>query len=426
MSSSGRKAYRVYLILSAASAFFFTLWSTVSSVYRVETAHLDPLQLVLVGTVLETSAFLFQVPTGLFADTYGRKRSIILGTVLIGSGFVLEGSLPVFGAILLAQAIWGIGDTFTTGATEAWIADEVGDDRAGQAYLRGAQAVQAASIVGAVASVALASIRLNVPMLLGGALTIVLGIALVFVMPEHGFRRSAEKVSPSWREMRALAGESGRLLRTRPVLLTILGIGVIAGMASEGVDRLSAAHFLLDIGLPPLGHLDPVVWFGILNVVTMGLSIVATEGMRRRVDTTSHAKMARLLLGVNVLLIVSVVAFGLAGNFALALATFWSLSLLRQVNQPLYTAWLNQGLEPRVRATVLSMSGLADAGGQIIGGPLVGLVGNLASIRAAIVVAGAALTPALALFARVLRQGGDVPGEHAAVATEQASAIVER
>ena len=48
---------------------------------------------------------------------------MIIGFFLIGAGFIFEGSVPVFAAVLAAQVIWGAGYTFISGALEAWIAD---------------------------------------------------------------------------------------------------------------------------------------------------------------------------------------------------------------------------------------------------------------------------------------------------------------
>jgi MFS transporter, DHA3 family, tetracycline resistance protein len=62
-----------------------------------------------------------------------------------------------------------------------------------------------------------------------------------------------------------------------------------------------------------------------------------------------------------------------------------------------------------VRATVISISGQADALGQAGGGPVLGVIGNLFGIRAALVAAGFVLTPALALYARAMRHGGREP-----------------
>src|SRR5215470_712971 len=97
-------AYRVYLLMSGASALFFTLVFSVNMVYQVQNVGLSPLELVLVGTTLDVS--LFEIPTGVVADVYSRRLSLIIGFVLIGAGFIVEGSVPAFGAIILAQVLW--------------------------------------------------------------------------------------------------------------------------------------------------------------------------------------------------------------------------------------------------------------------------------------------------------------------------------
>ena len=72
-------AYKVYLALQGASSLIFAVIFTVNILYQVTMAELSPLQLVLVGTVLELSIFLFEVPTGVIADVYSRRLSIIIG-----------------------------------------------------------------------------------------------------------------------------------------------------------------------------------------------------------------------------------------------------------------------------------------------------------------------------------------------------------
>ena len=58
---------------------------------------------------------------------YSRRRSVLIGMFLYGLGFLMEGALPWFAPVLLAQVVWGCGDTFITGALEAWIASEEED-----------------------------------------------------------------------------------------------------------------------------------------------------------------------------------------------------------------------------------------------------------------------------------------------------------
>ncbi len=78
-------------------------------VYFVTVAHLNPLQLVLVGTSMELSIFVFEIPTGVVADTISRRLSVIIGVFIIGVGTFLMGFIPQFLPILVAQIDLGFG-----------------------------------------------------------------------------------------------------------------------------------------------------------------------------------------------------------------------------------------------------------------------------------------------------------------------------
>lgn len=416
-----RNAYGVYLLLSGLSAMFLNLYGAVAAVYRVETAGLNPLQLVLVGTALEVAAFVAGIPTGILADIFSRRLLVVIGFLLEGIGFALEGAIPVFATILLAQVLWGAGAMCIDGAMEAWIAGEVGDDRLGHVFIRGSQVGQICGIVGIIGAGLLASVRYNLPLLVGGALTFALGIVAAFLMPETGFsrQRHAEGVPESvWHSVRTTLGQSSRLVRRSPILLTLLAVAAFYGISSEGFDRLWEAHFLLDVHLPGLGTLNPVLWFSIILIAAELLSIGATELARRRVDTQSHVAVARALFAINALLIVAVIVFGLTVSFPLAVAAYLMAGVLRTTRQPIYLAWLTQTIDARVRATVLSIISQLDAFGQIAGGPVIGVIGNMRSIRAALVATSITLTPALLLFARATRLKVVLPADNEALAAE--------
>lgn len=93
---------RVYLFIEFAASACFSMMFVVTSLYEATIAGLTPVQLILVGTALEISAFVFEVPTGIVADVYSRRLSIIIGYVLMGIGFLVEGLFPAFIPILLA------------------------------------------------------------------------------------------------------------------------------------------------------------------------------------------------------------------------------------------------------------------------------------------------------------------------------------
>lgn len=397
------RAYPVYLLLTSVSALLRSMFFTAAAVYYVTVVGLNPFQLVLVGTTLMVVILVSEVPTGVVADVYSRRLSIIIGNLLIGCGFVLEGLVPHFAAILTSQLIWGIGVTFMSGATEAWIADEVGEANVGPVYLRGAQAGQVGALVGIALGIGLASVQLNLALVAAGVTSIMLGIVLLLIMPEHGFTPKPRGERSSWQSLGQTLRQGLRMVRRRPVLTTILGIAFFYGMASETYDRLWEVHFLGNFAFPSLLSREPVVWFGAIRATALVLSVVMVELARRRLDTTSSVAATRALFGLTLLLLLGVVGFGLAASFPLALVAYLGAYLCRETIGPIFTAWLNQGLDSQVRATVLSLTGQVDAIGQIAGGPLFGALATAQGTPTAMVTAGLVLAPALLLFLRAMR-----------------------
>jgi MFS transporter, DHA3 family, tetracycline resistance protein len=397
-------AYRVYLSLAILVDFLFSMIFTASAVYQVTRVGLTALELVLVGTTLELSVFLFEVPTGVIADVFSRRLSIIVGYFVIGLGFLVEGSFPFFTAILLAQVLWGVGYTFTSGATEAWISDEIGEQAAGQAFLRSNQLGQISGLLGIIAGALLGSLRINLPIQLGGLLIMAIGVFLILVMPERGFKPTPREDRNSWQHMLYTFRAGVAVVRRRPALLNILLIGLFYGLYSEGFDRLWTKNLLDNFTLPLSGVLQPVVWFGILRGVGVILTAGASEITQRRVHTDNFNSVARSLMGLTVVLILALLVFAQTPWLALAMLAYWVIYVARNLIGPLYTAWVNQRLESGVRATVISMSSQVDAIGQITGGPVVGWIGSALSVQAAITVSGLILTPILPLYRRALRQ----------------------
>jgi DHA3 family tetracycline resistance protein-like MFS transporter len=399
----------VYLVLHATGPLFFSMLAVTNLVYQVEVAHLDPLRLLLVGSVLELTCLVFQVPTGLFADAFSRRWAVAVGIGVMGAGFILEGAIPQFISILIAQVIWGLGATLSDGAEDAWITDEVGEERAGRLFLRASQIAQVAALVGIFIGVGLASIRLNLPLLIGGGLMVLLGIYLGFAMTEPGYKAIPRVARGSLAGMAVGARSSLAALRRRPLILTILAITVVFGLSGEGVDRLWQVHFLKEIGLPRFMGLSPVLWFGLISGGSTVIGIAVTQVIRRRLDLDNHVHVTRSLFGFTALRALMLVGFALATNLFVAIGFLWVASVMRQAFAPVQRAWLNQSLDSSNRATLFSVDSQADALGQIVGGPIIGVVASGVSIRAALVSTAALLGLALPLFARALAQAPGLP-----------------
>lgn len=392
-------AYPLSVGMSAVEGLAIATVITTSLVYQVETVGLNALQLVLVGTVLETTVFFFEIPTGVVADVFSRRLSVVIGLALTGAGFVLAGSVPFFTVLLVAQIVWGFGVTFVSGARTAWLADEVGAQRLPNALLRGSQASLVGGLVGASLSVALASIDRSLPLIVGGFMYLGLALFCALTMTEHGFRTVPAHERETFKTMAHTLFQALNVIRQRRLLILVVMVPFLFGASSEVPDRLSTPFLLQTITLPPLGPLDPVAWFGLSSYISMGLGFILLEVVRRTVDTTKDRVVARALLALQALYIGSLVAFGLAISFPVAMAMFWARGPLRRASGPLLTAWQNRFVPSRVRATVLSFGGQVDAVGQMIGGPLLGAVALGLSLRVGFLAAAAVLLPVVIVFA---------------------------
>lgn len=421
-------AYRIYIAMRFADGLLFYIYATMSMVYQATVVGLNPLQLVLVGTVLETSYFLAEIPTGVVADVYSRRLSIVIGFIVMGAGFALSGAIPLFAAVVLGQVIWGAGATFLSGAVEAWVTDEMAHERSAPArdtgvatseipmervYVRGSQLYQIGALLGIPISVALARLAIPLPIVVAGGLFVLLGIGLALIMPEAGFTRTPRSQRETWADMGRTLRGGVALIRVQPVLITILLIAALSGGFSEGFDRLWTPHLLDNFTLPELtlpliGALDVVAWFGVIAAVSKLISLGVSELAQRSVRTENPQSLVWVLLTLNLLLTGAVLGFALTTSVGVALLAFWLAGAFRMASQPLYMAWINRYLDPKVRATVLSIAGQSDALGQITVGPGVGLIGTVRSLRAALTVSGLLLLPVSALYGRVLWPGSRV------------------
>ncbi len=397
---------RIYLFTSGAMAFFNMLSFTVNMVYQVQEVELNALQPVLVGTSLELSVLLFEVPTGIVADVYSRRLSVIIGMLITGVGFMLQG-IPSFLAIVIANIIWGFGWTFISGAFDAWIADEVNDDtQMSKIFLRSSQFGQFGGLIGIGLSTLLATIALRIPIVLGGALYVLMSFFLMNFMGEDGFKPVRAEDRSSWGHMRDTLRAAWQVMRQRTIFVTIIGVTLFYGMYSEGFDRLWTKHMLDWYTFPDLG-VDVIVWFGIISATLRVLGIISTEFFQRFVPTDTPRTLMRSLLTINVGIILGLIAFAQVQWFVPMLLAYLTVNVFRTLYVPLWVTWVNQHSPSEVRATMMSAASQVDAFGQIAGGPIVGWVGVVSSsTRIAITMSSLLLTPVIVLYTRALRQNG--------------------
>jgi MFS transporter, DHA3 family, tetracycline resistance protein len=383
----------------------------VIALFFVRDVHMSPLQLVLTGTVMEASLFLFEVPTGAFADTCGRRLSLVVAFAIQGFAILLIAAVPHFWAIALAWVIWGFGHTFQSGAWEAWLADEVGVDGLAGVLMRATRLGYASGIVGLAVGVAIGTWSLRAAVCFAGATTLAMALVAAFLMPETGWtRRPADERDSPPRELVAATRAAARFVRAQPVLLLLVGVTFVAGASSEAFDRLWEAHFIRDIGLPRFGSLDPILWFGLFGILISIVGLAASTLILPRIQRADSASLARWLLRLTAVLVAASAGFALARGLPVALAALLVAQAMRSLAAPIASAWLNKQItDSSVRATVISIVGQSDAVGEAAGGPLLGGIGNALGIRAALLAGAVVLSPAIALYARAVAHHGREP-----------------
>lgn len=394
---------RAYYLFEGGCALLNGLAFTLMLVFQVQVAGLSPLELVLMGTVLEVTLLVCEVPTGVVADLYSRRRSVLIGAAIIGVSMLLQGGWPSFWPTLIAQVIWGVGYTFVSGAIQAWITDEVGESSVQPVFTRGTQVGLACGVIGTVLAGALGLIDLRLPMLVAGAGYLILSLVLVLLMPEAGFRPVPGEQRQTWGHVRQVLGSGLELTRRPGVVRSFLGVSLLLGLSSEAVDRLWTAYVLEQFPLPSVfGLSGAALWFSVFALISTLVSLLASLLANRVAGRRLNAEHPRALLAALVgLQVVGIAGFALAGWLWVSLAALWLRDAARVIAEPVQAAWLNRSMDSRSRATTLSLVSQADALGQVAGGPPLGALAGRASIRVGLLASAAVLAPAVVLLARL-------------------------
>jgi MFS transporter, DHA3 family, tetracycline resistance protein len=400
--------YRLYIGIEAVESFLVGVAYTTAIVYRVRSGHLNALELILLGTLLEVSYFVVQLPTGVLADRVSRRMCVIAGVFLTAAGFVMQGLSSGFAVQLIGQIPVGVGAALGFGAQEAWLADESGNAELTSVFLRATQLGTIGGLVGSVLAGVLPIGGLDVAFLVGGGAMAGLGLVLAGVMPESRQRaerapRVAGVLRAGWAEFTEQVGTTRRAMVAVPGLVLLLGMVFFTGMWSEGFDRLWGAYLLRDIRFPHTG-LSTTLWFSVFAVVSGLLSLGSAHWANRRTKRLGPASVVSTLVALTAGTALAVAVMGTSSVFAVAVIAYLAVATLRPLFSPLTTGWVVARVDSSIRATALSATDMFDSGGQIAGGPLIGAVGVLASIRAALLASAIALAPAVGFLVAATRK----------------------
>jgi MFS family permease len=404
MPDAARTVQRTYLALTLLTTLAASFIWGVNTLFLLD-AGLSNAEAFAANAFFAAGQVIFEIPTGVVADTRGRRFSFLLGagTLLASTLLYLlmwQVEAPFIGWAL-ASALLGLGFTFFSGATEAWLVDALsatgyeGDLETvfGRAQVVGGGAM----LVGSVAGGVIAQLTdLGMPYLVRAAL---LGLTLVIAflfMRDIGFKPE-RNASPVRAVRTVMTGAFDAGLRNRPVRWLMLAAPFTTGVGFYAFYALQP--YLLEL------YGDPNAY----SIAGLAAAIIAGSQMaggwsvrfvRRWFSRRTDALLLFGLIGVAALLLLGIVPL-----FAVAVALLVLWALAAAVEEPIRRAFLNGLIPSQQRATVLSFDSLMGSTGGVVIQPALGRVADLSGYAASYVVSGAVQALAIPFVLLARREG---------------------
>ncbi len=402
-----RRVQRTYLVLQLTSTLAASFIWGVNTLFLLD-AGLTNAEAFAANAFFTLGMVVFEVPTGVVADTRGRRASYLLGAAtLLVSTLAYLGLWQVGAAFAwwaLASGVLGLGFTFFSGAVEAWLVDALdacGFDGELDDVLAKGQAVNGvAMLTGSVAGGLVAQwLDLGAPYLLRSAMLVVTLVVAWRSMHDLGFTpdRGEGGASDRVRELARCTWELG--WGHRPVRWTMLaapftgGVGVYAFYAMQ-------PHLLELYGDP-----DAYLVAGLAAAIVAGAQIVgglAVPFVRRRFRRRTDALALGVVVSAAVLVGISV-----TDRFAVAVAMLVLWALVMSMTRPMRAAYLNGEIPSSQRATVLSADALMGSAGGVVSQPLLGRAADVNGYPFTYLLAGVAQLGALPFVLLARRERAD-------------------
>lgn len=375
---SGDRLVTLFLGWVGVRAVLHNGWWLVTSFYMVVDAQLSPAQLLVIAAAQGIASMIFEVPAGVLADAVSRKWAIVVAHPLMAVAMITTGLFPDFVPLLLAQMLWGISWTFSSGADIAWITDELDQpELIHRVLVRQARRQLLGAVVGMLGVGGLAALVGRQPAIVAaGVLMLALGAVVAFAFPERNFTPIR---TGRLRASLDIARRGARLAVRDRTILALVVVTVLVNGAADSFGRIYPVQ-LHALGFPTG---DPgTAWFTVLGIGALVIGALSLHAVERRIHGERGARGAMLLacaagvLGLGLL--------GLAPDLTTALvavlvASGVAMPLVRTVT----TIWVNRRTSSDVRATVHSFLAQAEYGGEILcAGLLAALSGVLGSAGA--------------------------------------------
>ena len=348
----------------------------------------------------------FEVPTGVVADTLGRRVSFLLSVSVLATTTLLYVALAQVEAGVVPFAVvsvgMGLGFTFYSGAMEAWLVDALAATGYAGAldgvFARGQQVTGAAMLVGTVGGGLLGQVDLAIPYLVRSVLLVTVFAVAYVVMHDVGFtpRRVTAAELPAEIARNARAGIAFGWAQ-QPLRLLMLAAMLQMGFITWAF--YASQPYLLDL-------LDSdAIWVAGLVAAGIALSTIAGNQLVELLSRRCRRRTT-LLLGAAVVQSGGAVVLGVTSSFWVALPALLLITAGLGVTSPVRQAYLHQVVSSEQRATVVSFDSMVSSVGAIGNQVGLGALGEARSVGTAFVAGGAVTALAIPLFARVRRLGG--------------------
>ncbi len=387
MTDAARRVQRTYLTLTLLATLAASFIWGINTLFLLD-AGLNNTQAFAANAFFTVGQVIFEVPTGVVADMWGRRASYLLGTVTLFASTLLyllmwyvEG--PFWGWAASSIVI-GLGFTFFSGAVEAWLVDALDESgyegRLETVFGRGQTVAGVAMLAGSTLGGLVAQFsNLGVPFVIRALLlAVTFGVAW-FLMHDLGF--SPDRSRSASAEMKHLLRESiDAGWRNRPMRWIMLsspfsmGVGVFAFYAMQ--------PYLLEL----YGDEGAFAVAGSAAAIVAGAQIVGGL-LVTRISGLFVRRTSALLAGVFVSS-AALLLIGLTSNFwiAIALLVVWAFTF--SATGPLRQAYVNGLVSSEQRATVLSFDALTASTGGVVAQPALGRVADVWSFSSSYLVAG--------------------------------------
>lgn len=401
-----KQVIRTYLVIASLYTLSASLIWGVNTLFLLD-AGLDIFGVFLANAVFTGAMVIFEIPTGIVADTSGRRASFLLSMIVLCLGTLGYVGVSLVGGGLLwfciTSVILGLGFAFYSGAVEAWLVDALkATDYEGEldsVFARAGVITNILMLVGTVSGGFLGNINLAFPYI-GRALLLamVCGWAY-FYMREIGYTPRALTLRAIPTEMRKIARESVTYgWQKRPVRLIMI-VTFVQGLYFIWGFYATQPYFLELLGQPDAVWVSGVVAALVSISMMIGSWLVGRFMSRFRFRTT-------ILIVSALLLTVSTIGVGLVNSFWVSVPLFLVGTLAFGVITPVKQGYLHQVIPSEQRATVISFNSMMDSAGGVVGQTGLGYLAERQGIAAGFVVGGAATVLAIP-FLYLLRRLGD-------------------